>query len=67
MTSDARVEAMQRLEAALVEEDRLDAQYRAAVGTTSELGAHVRLRGASQEVAARQAWLGSVEDGAGRM
>jgi hypothetical protein len=62
MASDARVDARMRLETALVEEDRLGELYEAARGTSSELGVHVRLRAASDEVAARQAWLTATDD-----
>src|SRR4051794_5443283 len=62
MMRDARIDAMRRLEVALLEQDRLGEQYRAAVGTSSEFGAYVRLRGASDEVAARDAWLASLDD-----
>jgi hypothetical protein len=66
MTSDARDDAVQRLETAIVEQDRLGELHRAAIGTSSEFGARVRLRAASDEVAAREAWLESVDDdGAG--
>jgi hypothetical protein len=62
MMRDARIDAMQQLEAALLEQDRLGEQYRAAIGTSSEFGAYVRLRGASDEVAGRGAWLASLDD-----
>lgn len=62
MASDARDEAVRRLETALLEEDRLGERYRAAIGTSSEFGAYTRLKGASEEVTARQAWLNAVED-----
>ena len=66
MTSDARDDAVQRLETALVEQDRLGERHQAAIGTSSEFGAHVRLGAAGDEVAARQAWLNSIDDdGAG--
>ena len=63
MQKDARVEALQRLETAQVEEDRLGERYRSAVGTSSELPAYARLRVATDVVAAREAWLKSVDDG----
>jgi hypothetical protein len=53
---------MQRLAAALLEQERLDGRYAAALGTSSEFGAYVRLRGANDEVAARQAWLDLIDD-----
>ena len=62
MTSDTRVDAVQRLETALVEEDRLGDRYRAAIGTSSEFTAYARLRGANDEVSAREAWLKSIDD-----
>jgi hypothetical protein len=62
MISDARIDAMQRLEAALLEQDRLGEVYRAAIGTSSEFGAYVRLCGAADEVAARDAWLAALDD-----
>jgi len=66
MRSDARDDAVQRLEAALVEQDRLGERHRAAIGTSSEFGAHVRLGAAGAEVTAREAWLKSIDDdGAG--
>ena len=65
---NARDDAVQRLETALVEQDRLKEGYRSALGTSSELGAYVRLRGANDEVAARQVWLDQVDEGpAGRV
>lgn len=66
MASDARNEAVRRLEVALVEEDRQGERYRSAVGTSSEFGAYTRLKAASDAVAARQAWLSAVDhDGIG--
>ena len=62
MASEARTDALVRLDAALVEEDRLGDLYNAAIGTSSEFGAHARLRHGSAEVAAREAWLKSVDD-----
>jgi hypothetical protein len=61
MTRLARSEAVQRLDAALVEQDRLGESYRAAIGTSTEFGAYVRLRAASDEVVAREAWIKSVD------
>ena len=57
MRSDARESAVLRLDAALIEQERLSESYEAAIGTSSEFGAYVRLRGARDDVAARQAWL----------
>ncbi len=62
MASEERNRAMQQLEAALVEQDRLGERFDAAVGTSSELGAYVRLRTAGDQVTARQAWLSWVDD-----
>ena len=61
-TDDAHEAADVRLETALVEQTRSGGRYRSALGTTNELGAYVRLQGASDEVAARQAWLDSVDE-----
>jgi hypothetical protein len=62
MASEERDRAVQRLEAALVEQDRLGERFDAAVGTSSEFGAYVRLRGAGDQVRAREAWLKWVDD-----
>jgi hypothetical protein len=62
MASEERDRAVQRLEAALVEQDRLGESFDAAVGTSTEFGAYVRLRGAGDQVAAREAWLDWVDD-----
>ena len=53
---------MQRLEAALVEQDRLGERFDAAIGTSTEFGAYVRLRAAGDQVRARQAWLNWVDN-----
>jgi len=62
MASSERDRAEQRLEAALVERRRLGERFDAAVGTSSEFGAYVRLRAAGDQVTARQAWLNWVDD-----
>jgi hypothetical protein len=62
MASEERDRAMQRLEAALVEQDRLGERFDAAVGTSTEFGAYVRLRAAGDQVAARGAWLSWIDD-----
>ena len=62
MASEERNRARQRLEAALVEQDRLGERFDAAVGTSTEFGAYVRLRAAGDEVRARAAWLNWVDD-----
>ena len=54
--------AVQRLEEALTEEDRLGMSFDAAVGTSTEFGAYVRLQRASEQVAARQTWLKWVDN-----
>jgi anti-sigma regulatory factor (Ser/Thr protein kinase) len=54
--------AVQRLEEALTEEDRLGMSFDAAVGTSTEFGAYVRLQHASEQVAARQTWLTWVDN-----
>ena len=53
MASDARDEAVVRLEAALAEQDRLVENYDAAMA---------QFRDAADEVAARKAWLKAVDD-----
>jgi hypothetical protein len=62
MASHERASAVQRLEAALVEQDRLGERFDAAVGTSTELGSYVRLRAAGDQVTAREAWLNWVDD-----
>jgi hypothetical protein len=62
MPSDARNEAVARLETALVVQDRLGDRYRAAIGTSGEFGSYVRLRTASGEVFAREAGLKAIDD-----
>ena len=62
MASSERDRATQQLEAALVEQGRLSERFDAAVGTSSEFGAYVRLRAAGDQVTARQAWLNWVDD-----
>jgi anti-sigma regulatory factor (Ser/Thr protein kinase) len=54
--------AVQRLEEALVEQDRLCMSFDSAVGTSTEFGAYVRLQRASEHVAARQTWLNRVDN-----
>jgi hypothetical protein len=62
MTRDAHDDALERLTAELVEQDRLTERYDAAVGTSSELTAYVRLQNAGEQVAAREAWLHWVDN-----
>lgn len=61
MTCDARGYASQRLEAAHVERDRLEARFRAAIGTSSEFGAYSRLRRGRAAVAAQHARLDQLD------
>jgi hypothetical protein len=62
MATQEHDRAAQRVEAALVEQDRLGERYDAAAGTSTEFGAYVRLRAAGVEVKAREAWLNWVDD-----
>ena len=62
MASQERDSAVQRLEAALVEQDRLGERFDAAIGTSTEFGAYVRLRAAAEQVTAREAWVNWVDD-----
>jgi hypothetical protein len=62
MASEVRDSAAQRLEAALVEQDRLGERFDAAIGTSTEFGAYVRLRAGGDQVTAREAWLNWVDD-----
>jgi hypothetical protein len=62
MASEEHERAVQRLDAALGEQGRLRWRYDAARGTSSELGAYVRLRAAGEQVAARQGWLNWIDD-----
>jgi hypothetical protein len=57
MTDKEHDGAMQRLDAALREQDRLSDRYDAAMGTSSELSAYVRLRAAGEDVTTRGRWL----------
>lgn len=50
------------LNEALDEQDGLGERYRGAIGTSSEFTAYARLRAVSDEVAARGAWLKSIDD-----
>ena len=67
MFSDAHNRAVTRLDAAVVEQDRLGERFRSAIGTSTEFGAYGRLRAASDGVAALEAALQSIDehDGAG--
>lgn len=62
MAGKERDSAVQRLEAALVEHDRESELFDAAIGTSGELRAYVRLQGADDRVAAREAWISWVDD-----
>ena len=53
--------AVERLGAALVEQDRLSERLDEALGTSTELRAYARLQAAGDEVAARQAWVNWLE------
>ena len=62
MASHEHDSAVSRLEAALSDQHRLRERFHSAVGTSSELPAHVRLRAAGDEVRAREAWVNWVDD-----
>jgi hypothetical protein len=62
MASKERDRAVQRLEVALVEQERLGERLDAAAGTSTEFGAYVRLRAAVDQVRAVEAWLHWVDD-----
>src|SRR5437763_10814477 len=62
MTREMHDRAVQSLNAALMERDRLSERYDAASGTSTEFGAYVRLRTAGDQVAAREAWLSWIDD-----
>ena len=57
MTVKEHDSAVQRLDAALREQDRLTDRYDAAIGTSNELSAYVRLRAAGEDVTTRGRWL----------
>jgi hypothetical protein len=56
-TRDDVTAARDRLAEAFTERDRARARYEAAIGTSSELGAYMRLRHASNQVSACDKWL----------
>jgi hypothetical protein len=56
-TSDEIVHARERLAIAFAKRDRARERYEAAMGTSCELGAYMRLRHASQQVTACDKWL----------
>jgi len=62
VASEEHDRAVQRLEVALVEQDRQGERFDTAAGTSSELGAYVRLRAAGDQVRAREVWLHWVDD-----
>jgi hypothetical protein len=62
MASREHDRAVQRLEAALLEQNRLGERLGAAIGTSTEFGAYVRLRAAGDQVRAREAWVNWVDD-----
>ena len=62
MASRERDSVVERLEAALVEQDRLGERFDGAIGTSTAFGAYVRLRAAADQVTAREAWVDWVDD-----
>jgi hypothetical protein len=54
--------AVERLTAAVAEQDRLTHDHEAAMGTSAETTADAARRGADEQVMARDAWLRWVED-----
>jgi hypothetical protein len=62
MASTVHEHALQRLEVALLDQDRSSARYDAAIGTASEIGECARLRAAAARVAVRETWLHWVDD-----
>jgi hypothetical protein len=54
--------ALRRLDAALVEENRLGRRLGAAVGASTKFGIYVRLRDAADQVRARKAWVNWIDD-----
>ena len=57
MTGKEHDGAVQRLDEVLRAQHRLSDSYDAAIGTSSELSAYVRLRAAGEDVTARGRWL----------
>ncbi len=62
MASQEHDRALQRLEAALVKQNRLGERFDAAVGTSTEFGAYDRLSAAADQVTARETWVNWVDD-----
>jgi hypothetical protein len=56
-TPDELVHARERLAKAFADRDHARERYEAAVGTSCELGAYIRLRQASAQVSACDKWL----------
>jgi hypothetical protein len=56
-TSDALMHARERLAEAFADRDRARDRYESALGTSSELGAYMRLRQAGQHVSACDKWM----------
>jgi hypothetical protein len=56
-STDEVTNARARLSEAFAERDQACARYEAAMGTSSELGAYMRLRQASERVSACDKWL----------
>ena len=54
--------ALQRLESAQLERDRLGERLDAAAGASTEFGAYARLRAAVDQVRAREAWVNWVDN-----
>jgi hypothetical protein len=59
--TDECVRARIRLAGAFARRDRARQRYEAAIGTSTELGAYVRLRQAGEHVSACDKWLRWVE------
>ena len=57
MTVKEHDSAVEKLDAAVSEQDRVSDRYDAATGTSNELSAYVKLRAAGDEVTARGHWL----------
>jgi hypothetical protein len=62
MASNEHESAVERLRAGVAEQDRLSDSYDAAIGTSTEFGAFIRLQAANDQVAAREAWVHWVDD-----
>jgi len=57
MTVKEHDSAVNRLHAAVSEQNRVSARHDAATGTSNELSTYVKLRAAGDEVTARGHWL----------